>query len=308
MCHRVCTSLLVLSAFLTYARAQPGGAIYSPGAPPNTLQFAQYGLTGSPTSETDEFDPHSFIFNAVSGGQQLHFNWFFYRVAGDAVQRPFGVYQKSDGFNINGTSSWPTMTSSTVNSSSYHWTENGASGPRFSATYSMTLSNGPTTTDALLSQSLQISNPNPTALNIALYNLAVPQPGNALGPFFASGNINSIRETNGTYDVTVSPTGASAFQSATDLSLENSLTGGPAADLNNTGLPIVNYSPNPDLISIAYEWQEVVPGNGSVTISDTIAISHAVPEPGTLALCGAAVSAGLGWAARRRKARRARAV
>jgi hypothetical protein len=275
------------------ASAQPGGQVTSPGPAPNFPQHAQYNLTGSPTNETDEFDPHSYNFNAVVGGNQLNFNWIFYRVSGDSVQRPFGTYLKSDGFNIVGSSSWPA--GGNGNTATYQWTEFGPSGPRFTANYVMTLSNGPATTDAALSQSLKITNPNSAPLTIALFNLVVPFPGASGNNLFAAGGINSITETNGVYNIAVSATTANAFQAATNLSIENLLTGGPAGDLNNSGLPISGFSASPDLISLAYEWSLTIPGNGSDTISDTIAISHAIPEPGTLALAAAAavVAAGV---------------
>jgi PEP-CTERM motif len=49
---------------------------------------------------------------------------------------------------------------------------------------------------------------------------------------------------------------------------------------------------------------EIVPGNGSVTISDSIAISHAVPEPGTLIFCAGAAVGGCLMRWRRRGTRR----
>jgi hypothetical protein len=220
------------------------------------------------------------------------------------VQRPFGAYQKSDGFNINGASSWPGPGSTNFTTSSYQWTENGPSGPRFNATYMMALTNGPATTDAKLSQTLQISNPNPTALQVALFKLTAPQPGDGVGPFSAAGNVNSILVTNGVYDVTVSANGANAYKAVTDPSLGIMLAGGPSGDLNNTGLPVANYTPAPYLIGMAYEWMEIVPGNGSVTISDSIAISHAVPEPGTLIFCAGAAVGGCLMRWRRRGTRR----
>ena len=230
----------------------------------------------------------------------MEYNWFFYRVSGDTVQRPFGNYVKSDGFGITGTSNWPS--GGNGNTSSYQWTEFGPpGGVRFTATYSMTLSQGPATTDARLDESFQISNPNSTALTLLLYNAAGMDPDSRPSGFNASGDSNSISVTDGIYNLSHSAAGAGAYQVATDSSLASLLYGGTAADLNDTGLPIVNST---GLILDAFEWSVVVPAGGSQTVSTSLIISRAVPEPSSLLLSGVVGAAGVVAMPRRYSGRR----
>src|SRR5437868_9793199 len=118
MSRRTTSAALIVAALATTpTAAQPGGGVRSPGPFP---VFAQYSLDGSPANQTDP-NPQNYLFFPFTDVSQLTYNWWFYRVAGDTMQRPFGAYLKSDGFNITGTSSWPPGGSS--NTASYQWTE-----------------------------------------------------------------------------------------------------------------------------------------------------------------------------------------
>jgi hypothetical protein len=289
-------ALLIAALAATPAAAQPGGEITA-----GVGQQAIYSLSGSPTSQTDRANPQPFTFAPATGVNQLLYNWWFYRVAGDPVQRPFGNYVKSDGFSITGTSNWPAGGNGTT--ATYQWTEFGPPGGiRFTAAYTMTLSNGPGTADARLSQSFQIGNPNSSPMTISLFNSAVLDPGSRSSGLFASGGLNGISVTDGSYDDTHMAVGATAYQAATDASLGNLLFGGAAKDLNDTGLPVTNSA---GTVIDAFEWTFTVPANGSETVSSSLVVARAVPEPSSLLLAAAAA---LGSLALRRRGRPRRTV
>ena len=296
MPRRIAFSILAIAAIVVApSAAQPGGGLSTPNFPPQ----AGYGFGGSPSSQTDVSNPSQFLFYPTSGVNQLAFNWWSYHIAGDSVQRPFGTYQKSDGFAITGTSNWPTGGNGTT--SSYNWTEFGppAGGIRFTAAYTLTLSSGPTMYDAKLSQSFQINNPNSVPLTISLFDHAVWEPGGHTFGLSASGGIGAISVTDGTYNDTHMAIAATAYQAAADATLGNLLYGGTAADLNNAGLPIVNTPPGSLLPSTAFEWTLTIPADGSAIVQSELITARAVPEPGTMAFTAAA-AAGLFVLGRRR--------
>ncbi len=290
MMHRVAPAALIIAGLgLAPAAAQPGGGIFSL---PNFGGAAYSQGTPAPTSETNAGPPFSH-FVPTESVNQLALNWWFYRVSGDTRDRPFGTYTKSDGFTITGTSSWPM--NGTGNMSSYSWTENGSSGVRFNAVWANTVTGG-TMYQGQVNQSFQITNPNSTPLNISLFNLALwSLSNNADNAVIANGNANAITVTDGVYQETHSAVGASAFQAATDPTLENLLTGGTPYNLNNTGLPYAG-----DLFTDAFQWNLTVPANSSVTVQSALISAQAVPEPSGLLLVGAT---GVGALAQRRRKR-----
>lgn len=295
MFRHMVLAALVAAGLVSRSVAQPGGQITSPGPPPFYPQYAEYGLTGSPTSQTDSSDPHNYYLQPPMEGSQILANWVFFRTAVDSVQYPFGNYVKSNGYNITGTSVWPS--GGAGNTAVYNWTDYGppSGGAVFSAIYTMVLTNGPQTPDARLKQSLQITNPNSTPLTISLYNAMVPYPGGTSTIYTSSGGLGNILATDGAYDVTFSATGATAYEADTTGTLGALLYGGPATDLNDSGIPATTTHDNPVML-LAMEWTETIPADSAITISSAISISQAVPEPATLALCG--VAAGMAAALR----------
>ncbi|HEX4590039.1 MAG TPA: hypothetical protein VH120_08935, partial [Gemmataceae bacterium] len=192
MSHRTAFTALFFTALAaTPAAAQPGGYLdISPGP--------SYRQGNAPNSETDTFNPQNGFLSPSNQVPQEQFNWWFYRVAGDPVQRPFGTYTKSDGFGISGTSSYPIFPPGGT-TATYHWTESGPSGVRFTATYTTTLSGSPLGFDSRLDQSFQVSNPNTAPLTISLFDWVVWTPGNKPFGDSAVGDLNSISVTDGTY-------------------------------------------------------------------------------------------------------------
>ena len=133
------TALLTIGVIAGPAAAQPAG-IMTPPSPSGTIG---YGASDGPTSE-NSIGPTTTAFFPASGVKQAFNNWWFYRVQGDSRERPFGIYTKSDGFTITGTSSWPPNGDGVT--ASYTWTENGAAGPRFAAADNMPSSAAPPST------------------------------------------------------------------------------------------------------------------------------------------------------------------
>jgi hypothetical protein len=216
-------------------------------------------------------------------------NWWFYRVQGDTRERPFGTYTKSDGFTIAGTSNWPA--GGLGSTASYHWTENGAAGVRFTADYTLALVAGTTVYDgARLDQTFRINNPNSQPLTIALFDLARWSPaGNDFG-LTATGGVTGITVSHGSAPLdTHTAVGANAFQVGQALTF---LVDSSVNDLNNTGLP---YSG--DNFLDAFEWNLTIPANGSLSVQSSLIT--AVPEPSALILTGAAAAIGLARVLRR---------
>jgi hypothetical protein len=218
MLSRLPSTIVIAALAAGPAPAQPGGMISAPSVLGGA---SSYGLTGSPTGQTDETNPTGFFLNtANSGANQLIYNWLFYRVAGDSVQRPFGNYTKSDGFPIVGTSHWPSGQAGGDNTTAtYDWNEYTAAGLRFTADETLTISSGATANHATLTQSVTITNPNISPLTISIYEAAIPYPGGGtIQTLSASGGINAIDVLAGDYRVTFSADGATAYQASTDPS------------------------------------------------------------------------------------------
>ncbi|HEX4590927.1 MAG TPA: PEP-CTERM sorting domain-containing protein, partial [Gemmataceae bacterium] len=154
-----------------------------------------------------------------------------------------------------------------------------------------------------LDQTFQIHNPNSAPLSISLFNFAAWSPGGHTAGLNASGDINAIAFTDGVYNDTHTAVGATAYQAATDLTLVNLLYGGAATDLNDTGLPIVNYAAHPDLPNDAFEWTLTIAGNGSATVEADLVTARAVPEPASFLLAGVGGALAL-WQGRRCQRRR----
>jgi hypothetical protein len=251
---------------------QPGGGL--------STMTSGYGQGTAPTSETSSTAPTTYFaaFNAQNGMFQ---NWWYYRVQGDTRQRPFGIYTKSDGFTITGTSSYPSPVIAGT-TSTYNWTENGANGPRFTANYVATLSStgpigGPNS--ATVAQSFQITNPNSAPLTIFLYDLASWNVTPTTPGAIVTGGLNAITVDGGFYRAVHSATGATAYQATEYPALQNLLTGSSVHDLNDSGVPAVyNFAVD------AFEWDLTIPANSSMTVQSSLALSAAVPEPSTFAL------------------------
>jgi hypothetical protein len=248
-----------------------------------------YNQSTAPINESNPNTPVTNFYPNGSGQTALAQNWWYYRVQGDTRERPFGVYTKSDGFNITGTSQYNGIPGPT---STYNWTENGASGVRFTAHYVATISNdNPFQPNPLatLSQSFQITNPNATPLTISLFNVVFWTAGAGFNgrDEVVSGSPNSLAIDGGAYHAThTAVTPATAFEVAESSTLQNLLTNGTVDDFNNTGSPGV-YT----FATTGYEWALTVPANSSLTVqSNFTGHTIAVPEPSALWLAAGGVA------------------
>jgi hypothetical protein len=226
---RFATGALAVALAATQAVAQPGGQLVSSNA--------LYTQGTAPASETST-GPTTAMYGPV-----LFHNWWYYRVSGDTRERPFGTYTKSDGFSIAGTSSYVPFPPGS-NTATYNWTENGPNGVRFTATYSTTLVYLSGSDRATLSQSFQINNPNPTALDLVLFNEADWDVNRNTAPgMIASGNLSAITINGAARQAGHSASNASAFQVAEMPILDNLLADAAVNDLDNSGVPATyNYA------------------------------------------------------------------
>jgi hypothetical protein len=282
--HPVLAAIAFILGFAPPAAAQPGGFLFDD---PNVRQV-QFGQDTGPTAETDSAHPNFASLQPPTAVNQLGYNWWFYRVKGDSVNRPFGVYTKSDGFSISGTSNYSASHSLTV---TYNWTENGATGPRFTASDAITLEH-PSPTDTFFSsvrQDFQINNSTSSSLEVLLFNVNAPAPGNHTAGVTGAGNANSMAFTDGSYTVTDAAPGASSYEVARGTSFPLPF-GTPASDFNNSGLPYSGVSGQ--YAAAGFEWDLVVPPSGSSDVSLIITSDHAVPEPGSLLLVAFSAAAG----------------
>jgi hypothetical protein len=264
------------------AQAQSGGqltngaAIYIQQPAPNQENLA------SPTGAV--LEPEGI------GPNQIFQNWWYYRVAGDTREYPFGTYTRSLGGQIAGISNY------TGNVATYNWTDSNASAAtRFTAAYTSTLTHGAQFGSATLAQTFQINNPGATALSITLFNYADLDINGTAGNNTATGNVNAITGADGSWQAVHSAVGANAFQVAIPFGIRDFLLDSAVNNLNNTGLPF-----GPGDFSDAFQWNLTIPAGQSTTVSSALAISQ-VPEPGTLLLTGAAAVGGFVWRRRRAK-------
>jgi hypothetical protein len=284
--HTTGRTLAVLALFVAAqpAAAQQGGTL--------TDGNATYIQGPAPTGESSA-GPTGTTFRADPGAaNQLFQNWWYYRVQGDTREYPFGTYTRSAGGEINGFGTFG------INEATYGWTDlTAASVTRFTARYLTTLTDQGQPNTAKLRQDFTIFNPGTTALNIVLFSyfdLDVNGPS-AIDTDLATGNASAITVSDGGFYAVNSIFGvpADAFQVAQFSGIRDSLLNNAVDNLTNSGVPFVGN------FTGAFQWNLTVPAGGSVMVNTLMTIAP-VPEPGTLALTGAAVAAGL-WRWRRRR-------
>jgi hypothetical protein len=267
--------------------AQVGGTITDAGA--------TYTQAPGPASEGNQ-SPTGVAFRpeTTPAASQMFQNWWYYRVAGDTREYPFGNYARSAGGTIASTSNVYSGNTATV-----AWTDTNASSVvRFTASYVSTLTHTGTNA-AILNQSFQISNPGASALSITLFNYAdLDANGTNANDTVAAGNgsTSGITDTDGSVRLVHSVTGsvaANAFQVAQWPSIINFLSDASVNNLDGSGVPFFGDE------SGAFQWNLTVPAGGSITVNSAISVAP-VPEPGTLLLTGLVVTGAAAWRRRRR--------
>jgi hypothetical protein len=287
---RTAVTLTALALFATSAAAQSGGTL-TDGAAVYVQQPAPSGESlASPTGAV--FEPEGVSPN------QLFQNWWYYRTEVDSREYPFGTYLRSAGGQISGTSNYSGHTAT------YNWTDSAVGGAtRFTALYTTTLTHGAQTGTATLTQTMQITNPGPSVLDMVLFNYAdidangSPSGSNPNGTNRATGGLSGITVTDGPWSVVHSAVGASHYQVSGYSDIRDSLLDANLNNLTDTGLPF-----GPNDYTGAFEWSLSIPAGQSATVTSTIAVSP-VPEPGSLLMTAAVSAAAIGLRRRRRSVR-----
>jgi hypothetical protein len=168
-------------------------------------------------------------------------------------------------------------------------------GGAFSAVFTYALTDGGAPGQALMTQTLTITNTSANALDMSIFNYADFDIGGTFagdsGSWFdQSNNIMGIQDgaNFGRYQ----GVGANAWQVTAFSTLRTSLTNTTITNLNNTGLPFLGD------FTAAFQWNNMIAVGGSASFVAQMAINQQVPAPGALALLGLAGLVG----ARRRRA------
>lgn len=270
--------LFALAASLGFTATLTNGlAVYSTGTPPVSQNSTSPSVNFSPSGTTDH----------------LFGNWWYYRVAGDTRESPFGTYTNAAGGTVS------TLESSSGNTSTYTIQERDSSAAlRFTAALAYTLAVGPGGSWADVRMSFFITNPTLNPLTISLFNYVDADVAGTPGgdsAFLSSPNSITISDAGTTlYHTARSPSAyqAGSFSSIRDNLLDNSVT-----NLNNTGL---SYGPGD--YTGAWQWDLVIAAGQTASIYSSIG-TQAVPEPASFALgsLGIALLAALRKASRTRQ-------
>jgi hypothetical protein len=170
-----------------------------------------------------------------------------------------------------------------TNTGTQSWT--GLDGGRFDAVLTSVLTDGGVAGQALLVQTMKITNVGPASLDMALFNFTDYDVNSSAGGdtalLFAPDTIQ-ITDVNFARHRGL---GAGAWQVTSFNTLFTALTNTTVGDLNNTGLPF----PSGDYTG-AWEWNNLIIGvGGSVSVTAVHAINQeAIPAPAALALFGLA--------------------
>lgn len=155
----------------------------------------------------------------------------------------------------------------------------------FNAVLVSTLIDGGAAGQAMLVQTMTITNTGPAALSMALFNFSDYDVGGS-----ASGDSASLldpvtiqaNDTGGSF-IQHRGVGADAWQVTAFNTLYTGLTNSTVGDLTNTGLPF-----GPGDYTGAFQWNESIAIGGSVSVTSVHSINMPVPAPGALALVGIA--------------------
>jgi hypothetical protein len=176
-----------------------------------------------------------------------------------------------------------TEAGSGTNTGTQSWT--GLDGGLFNAVLTSVLTDGGAAGQALLVQTMKITNKSAGTLNLSLFNFSdYDVNGTASGDTALLFSPDTIEITDVAF-ARHRGIGASAYQVTSFNTLFSALTNTTIGDLNNTGLPF----PAGDYTG-AWEWNELILGVGEmVTVTAVHAINQeAIPAPAALALFGLA--------------------
>ncbi|HVK18591.1 MAG TPA: hypothetical protein VM533_16780 [Fimbriiglobus sp.] len=277
---RLALSALAVTWIASPARGQltSGNATFTqlayPGQESEPLYFSEFRPEGASTTN------------------HLSAQWLFYRVAGDTKERAFGGYTKSDGGQL-------TLTNTVAPSGdamTYAFTEQASGGAtRFTADWTIQLSDGQAAGEATLSHSVTITNPTAAPLTISLFHFLDYDLTGEFDGHSATADLSGMTITRGSATGTYTPlTAATHYQSDAYGTIDTTLNDGGISILSDGDSTFTNG----DWIG-AYQWDLVIQPGQSFTVEFEMGVSP-VPEPGlvlTLAACG------LGLAGLARRAR-----
>jgi hypothetical protein len=243
-----------------------------------TTGSSTYNQASTPTTEGSTTFTSNFSATTPTLADNLFQNWWFYRVAGDTRERPFGNYTKTGGGAV-------TMTgSAAANVMTFNLTETDAAAvTRFTSVLTFTITNVANGTQ--VAQRLVVTNPGATPLSLSFFNYAdydVPTASSNT----ATGGLGGITVTNTAatqFGQHTPLTPANAFQVMPFSTLRGLLADTAVNNLSNSGLPFAagDYTG-------AFQWDLTIAAGDSAIID--VALSNlnslAVPEPGTIALMG----------------------
>jgi hypothetical protein len=164
---------------------------------------------------------------------------------------------------------------------------------RFSGILTQTLVDGGFAGSARLNQSFQINNPTATPLTITLFNYVdfdLDNQTTSTATLVAPGLIRVVHGSTVGY---IQGDGVTQVQAGNYSGILSSLTSPGVTNLNGSGFPFTTGD-----FTSALQWDLIIPGNSSVTITGYLEI---VPEPGSMALLGLAAFGAGWWALRRRR-------
>ncbi|MGE0481844.1 MAG: PEP-CTERM sorting domain-containing protein [Phycisphaerae bacterium] len=198
----------------------------------------------------------NFRVNGAAGTDHLFQNWWWFRANDETRESAF--------FNATGTVA-------AGNTATTSWTF-----PLFNAalTYVATdtgLNVGQVT------ETMVITNTSPAELRLNLYNYTdydVAATAGSDSAVLSGAGLMTI--TDGPWTAQFGAAGASAYQVTSFATVRGLLANALVDNLNNTGLPF-----GPGDFTGAFQWTLTIPGGGTATFSERLAI---VPEPSALAL------------------------
>jgi hypothetical protein len=261
-------TLVTAAGFAVVGLAQQAGAVITLTSN-NSGSPATYSSTLAATTTNANIGDAT-MSGDTPGTDQLFDNAWFWRLANDTREFQFsqtGVVENALG-----------------NTGSRTWA-NPALGGQFSAVLNLTLTDGVIANQAILQQSMVITNTSGTVLNMSVFNFLDADVAGSIGgdtAAFAGPNNMQVTDSLGQF-IQFEGVGANAFQAAAFPALGNLLVDAAVTNLNNSGIPF-----GPGDWTGAYQWNIQLGTGQSITIVENISINMQIPGPGALALLGVA--------------------
>jgi hypothetical protein len=205
-------------------------------------------------------------------GDRMTTNTWFWRING-VDTREF-QFSSAAGFGF-------TEAGSGTSTGTRSWT--GLGGGAFNALQTITLTDGANAGEAVVVQTMQITNLTNNPLDISLFHHSdLDLNGTFGGDSAILLSSDTIQNTDGPQGLVWQGTGANAYQVAAFNTLAPLHTNAVVDNLNNSGLPF-----GPGDFTGSFQWNNVIAAGGSITVT-SIYTAYNVPGPAGLALLGLA--------------------